>query len=80
MGDFNTNISNRTGDTFKALQSLCQSFHLTQIINKSTRVWEGGESTIDLILLSDEKYISQKGVIEYCISDHNIYIFLYKKM
>ncbi len=78
MGDFNTNISNRTGDNFKALQSLCQSFHLTQIINKSTRVWEGGESTIDLILVSDEKYISQKGVIEYGISDHNI-IFCTRK-
>ncbi len=60
MGDFNTNISKKTGDHFKALQSLCQ------------RVWEGGESTIDLILVSNEKYISQKGVIEYGISDHNI--------
>ncbi len=55
-----------------------KSFHLTQIINKSTRVWEGGESTIDLILVSDEKYISQKGVIEYGISDHNI-IFCTRK-
>ncbi len=78
MGDFNTNISNKTGDNFKALQSLWQLFHLTQIINKSTRVWEGGESTIDLILVSDEKYISQKGVIEYGISDHNI-IFCTRK-
>ncbi len=73
MGDFNTNISKRTGDNFKVLQSLCQSFHLTQIINKSTRVWECGKSTIDLILVSNEKYISQKGVNEYGISDYNIF-------
>lgn len=72
MGDFNTDLSKKVGENYNALRSICNQFYLTQIINQSTRVWEKGESTIDLILVSDQMNITQQGVIEYGISDHYI--------
>ncbi len=79
MADFNTAVRKKVGENYNALRSICNQFHLTQIINQSTRVWEKGESIIDLILVSDQINIVQQGVIEYGISDHYIIYCTWKR-
>ncbi len=49
MSDFNTDVRKNVGENYNALRSICNQFNLIQIINRSTRVWEKGESIIDLI-------------------------------
>ena len=70
MGDFNTDITNKSCPTLSGLDRCSRAFGLTQLIHEPTRVCDVSSSTIDLVLVSDPESISQSGVLTYGISDH----------
>ena len=73
LGDFNTDVSSKTGCSLnKSLKSFCDLFSFIQIIQDFTRVTPLTSTTIDLILVSDPVKISQHGVINCCLSDHQM--------
>ena len=73
LGDFNTDVSSshRKCPLVTKLKSICAMFSLKQIIQDFTRI-SSSSTTIDLILVSDCEKISQSGVIDCCISDHQM--------
>ena len=75
MGDFNTNVlpSNIRCKFVRDLKSLCNLFSLSQLFHDFTTCRISETCTIiDLILVSDSHKISQSGVIDCCLSDHQI--------
>ena len=72
LGDFNTDVSSKSvkNHLMKSLKSLCYTLNLKQIIEQNTRITSSSKSTIDLIFVSDKGNISQSGVLNSCISDH----------
>ena len=71
LGDLNCNLLRDNAESL-ALNDLCSTFILTQLINKPTRVTENGESLIDVVMTTNEKLIASNEVLMSTISDHNL--------
>jgi len=70
-GDINTNVSCKSKCSLNsALKYFCDLFSLKQLINEHTIIFSS--TTIDLILVSDGHKISQSGVVDCNISDHQL--------
>ena len=54
--------------------NFCNSFNLTQTIERSTRITETSESSIDVILTSNKSLISKANVFANSISDHDLIV------
>lgn len=71
-GDFNINLLNIENAGVENFYSVLETFNLKQIIEVPTRVTETSESLLDLIIVSMEEDIVEKGVIENELSDHHL--------
>ncbi|XP_060799413.1 uncharacterized protein LOC132901016 [Neoarius graeffei] len=70
-GDFNTNVStSKANSLVNSLKYFCSMFDLHQMITEPTRVCESSQTTIDLMLVSDQDKICQSCVITCGMSDH----------
>ena len=78
VGDLNINLLDKTSDAYKKANFFFQSNGLTQYINTSTRNTEKNNSLIDEAL-SNSKFVSQAGVIEIHVSDHQPDYIIHKK-
>ena len=75
MGDFNVDYSqlhSQTNPLHVSLQHYMSMFGMTQIINTSTMITSTTSTILDLILISDPAKISQCGVLDIGLSDHQI--------
>ena len=75
MGDFNVDNSqlhSHTNPLHVSLKHYMSMFGMTQIINTSTRITSTTSTILDLILISDPAKISQCGVLDIGLSDHQI--------
>ena len=80
LGDFNTNVScSSVCPLLTAFRNFIDMFSFTQLIHNYTRVCSSTSTTIDLIMVSDPDKISQSGVIDTSLSDHNM-IFCTRKV
>ena len=95
LGEFNINLfqngklllkenqSNQIKDPFSSLISkykeFCQFFFLTEIIKEPTRTTCNTASLLDHILTNCAEKVSQKGVIDVGLSDHQL-IFCARKI
>ena len=78
LGDFNTNVACQSKCSLNStLKYFCDLFSLKQLISEHTRIYSS--TIIDLILVSDCHKISQSGVIDCNISDHQL-IFCTRKI
>ena len=59
LGDFHIDVCKKNSPTHNVLLHFCRSLALTQIIKDHTRICETVQSTIDLIVVSDQSKISQ---------------------
>lgn len=66
----NINFLNEKGVHFKALGQFLRMCGLSQLLTEPTRITDCTETLIDIIMVSDNSKISQRGFIEYGISDH----------
>ena len=88
LGDFNINlllndkfvlkenqpfdIRNLSSPLLSKYKELCQTFSLKEIINEPTRVTSSTSSLLDHILTNSGWKVSQKGVIDVGLSDHQL--------
>ena len=75
----NTPLRNSLPSLCKQYIAFCSSFSLKQLISSPTHITCSSSTIIDHILTNTTNIISQSGVIDLGISDHNI-IFLTRKM
>ena len=75
----NTPLSNSLPSLCKQYIEFCSSFSLKQLISSPTRITCSSSTIIDHILTNTTNIISQSGVIDLGISNHDI-IFLTRKM
>ena len=75
----NTPLRNSLPSLCKQYIEFCSSFSLKQLISSPTRITCSSSTIIDHILTNTTNIISQSGVIDLGISNHNI-IFLTRKM
>jgi hypothetical protein len=68
-GDFNFNPSNPT--LSRKLLSICQQFHLEQLINEPTHFIESSASGLDLFLVSCSHRVIASDVWESVLDQHN---------
>ena len=61
-----------------ALQELCDSVYLTQLIKESTRVTETSPTLIDVIMNSSIDLVERSGELKFHISDHYVVYALFK--
>ena len=61
------------------MNNFAELFGLKQIIKEPTRVKSTSSSIIDLIFVSDNNKISNQGVLNYSVSDHQITFGIRKK-
>jgi len=71
MGDFNKNLLLPQSSLKESLYCLCRVSGLQQLITAPSRLSINSQSLLDLILVSDCGMISQTGVLNVAISDHN---------
>lgn len=71
-GDFNINLLNIPNSVVDNFYSVLETFNLKQIVEVPTRVTETSESLLDLIIVSMEEDIVEKGVITNVLSDHHL--------
>ena len=69
LGDLNCNLL-KTGLDHDALDELCSSLNLCQVIAEPTRVTQSSTSVIDVIITSNKDLVIESGVTKTCISDH----------
>ena len=95
LGDFNINlfqngklflnenqsnqVKNPTSSLISQYKEFCQSFFLTEIIKEPTRTTCNTTSLLDHILTNCAENVSQKGVIDVGLSDHQL-IFCTRKI
>ena len=88
LGDFNVNlllndkfilkenqsldVRNLSSPLVSKYKELCQTFSLKEIIQEPTRVTSNTSSLLDHILTNAGWKISQKGVIDVGLSDHQL--------
>ena len=78
VGDLNINYQRKSSHDYKKLHFFAQSNGLTQYINNTTRNTDKTKSLIDLAL-TNSKFISNAGTLEYFISDHQPIYIVHKK-
>jgi len=79
LGDLNCNLlANPLGAPSLRLLDILDEFQLEQIIDKPTRVTEHHKSLIDHLITNASNMISDSGVCEMSISDHNL-VFIVRK-
>ena len=67
-GDFNLNMLNQ--HTSRKIDSVCETYNLTQIITKPTHFTEHSSSLIDLIIVSNKDHVLLSGVGEPFLPQH----------
>ena len=75
MGDFNIDNSQmhcHTNQLHMSLKHFMSMFGMSQLINTSTRITSTTSTIVDLILISDPAKISQCGVLDLGLSDHQV--------
>ena len=74
LGDFNINLisKNTVSNSSKRYKEFCTLHGLKQLIESPTRVTENTSSLLDHILTNSHDKISQAGVIDAGLSDHQI--------
>lgn len=78
-GDFNINVLNLHSQCVSNLFSVLETFKLTQIIDSPTRITDSTSSLIDLIIVSSEERVIEKGILDSDLSDHQI-VFCFIKI
>ena len=79
--DLNCNMLKPRSPEAVALQDLCDSVNLTQLIKEPTRVTETSSTLIDVIMTSSTNLVERSGVLKSHISDHYlVYAFLKLKI
>ena len=81
LGDLNINLlykEKRLPHGIKAYKEFCALHNLTQIINSPTRITKNTSTLLDHILTNATEKVSQFGVLEIGLSDHQI-IFCTRK-
>ena len=71
LGDLNCNLL-RDDSESRAFLDFCSTFNLVQLIKKPTRVTESSESLIDVVMTTNENFITSSDVLTSTISDHNL--------
>ena len=71
----NTPLRNSLPTLCKQYIEFCSSFSLKQLISSPTRITCSSSTIIDHILTNTTNNISQSGVIDLGISDHNVIFF-----
>ena len=77
MGDMNVNYKKKTSADYKKLNFFVKANGLKQVIMTTTRNNDKTQSLLDLVL-TNTKYVSKAGTLDYYISDHQP-IFVVKK-
>ena len=75
LGDLNINLIHKSSDTsngIKRYKEFCSHHGLKQIINSPTRVTDKSSSLLDHILTNSFPKISQHGVLDLGLSDHQL--------
>ena len=74
LGDFNINLNSKNliSNSSKRYKEFCSTHGLKQLIDSPTRVTEKTSSLLDHILTNAQDKISQSGVIDAGLSDHQI--------
>ena len=71
LGDFNCDVSSKNPNTHtKRLLEFADNYHLTQVIDKPTRVTQTSSTVIDLIFTSDSNKVNFSDVVQIGLSDH----------
>ena len=79
MGDLNVDYKNKSSPDYKKLNFLIKSNGLSQLITQTTRNTDKSKSLLDIIL-TNSKYISEAGILDHFISDHQpVYVVKKKK-
>ena len=68
LGDFNKNMLNQR--QCKNIKNIMNTFNLNQLVLSPTRITETTETLIDLVVVSDNLYCTDRGIIEPFCSDH----------
>ena len=74
-GDFNSNMLDNSGNG-KKFKDLLQLAGFNNIIKSPTRVIENSSTVIDLICTNNPTKIISSGVIDICIADHKLAVFM----
>ena len=61
LGDFNENMLNQR--QCKNIKNIMDTFNLNQLVLSPTRITETTETLIDLVLVSDNLYCTDRGII-----------------
>ena len=75
MGDFNIDYSQmhcHSNQLHVSLKHFMSMFGMSQLINTSTRITSATSTILDIILISDPSKISQCGVLDLGLSDHQV--------
>ena len=75
LGDFNINLMNKQKhipNGIKRYKEFCSLYGLEQLISTPTRVTMNSSSTLDHILTNSTDRVSQSGVIDTGLSDHQL--------
>ena len=72
LGDFNINIKTNSSNSSKRYKEFCSMHGLKQLIDSPTRITEKTSSLLDHILTNSHDKVSQFGVVNAGLSDHQI--------
>ena len=78
MEDMNVNYKNKSTSSYKRLNFFLQSNGLTQHVHNTTRNTDKTKSLLDLAV-TNSSFVSQAGVLDHFISDHQPIYILHKK-
>ena len=79
LGDMNINLRNSTCPLVKKYQEFISTFGLKQLIQQPTRITSSSSSLIDHVLTNANDKISQSGILDIGLSDHQL-IFCTRKL
>lgn len=75
LGDLNCNLLDPNIPESQTLIEFCQSFNLSQVVTKPTRLTDKSESLLDVILVSNANQVLESDVLISSISDHDVVTF-----
>lgn len=78
LGDFNIDCLNLTSPSTDYFLQFLDSVGLKQIIEQPTRLTRTSATLIDLILVSNDSLINDKGVVDCGFSDHDLVYFTFR--
>ena len=80
LGDLNCDlVAKKISSDTKELCMLFKAYQLIQLIKEPTRIVEQSSTLIDLAFTTDQKKISDSGVLECSISDHSL-VYIIRKV